>query len=625
MTLQVYLPRSNPKELTYIKTRKQNRNVNQSERRKVIGIDTETHDGNIFLICDSDGNFIDHPDISFDSVAEFLFKHEGSWMFCYNLQYDAECIMKLLPSEVFDPYRKKKRLRFRYNNYTITYIPKKQFKIQKGNHTVSLYDIAQYYDSVPLNRAYSDHIKKPLDQDYLKIKKMRKFFTLRHYFRHKKQIRRYCTTDCVLTKELAENWLDTFFEAYGFYPANWVSSGYLAEKVLIYNEIPIPFFNDTLYDIQKLAWESFYGGRFELIQRGFIGYCCLYDINSAYPYALTSLPDITDGKWIESRKINPKSALGFFHIRAQIDYSVKIAPFPFRTRNNRIIYPTGEFETFVTLEELKSVTGDPKIKYKIIDSYQFIPNTDCKYPFKEFIIEQYNKRMKLKKEKNPLERAIKIILNSMYGKTAQRVNNQMGNLFNPVISSYITGFARAQLYKFVKDNQLEKHVVAFATDSIACRKKIVGLDSRKLGEMKLDKEGRDVYFLSNGFYLFNGIWKNRGIGYDTEKKAEIEHLDTKVDDKGNLYITVKTTKTTHIKSGIIYNKLDKIGKIEEYEKKIGLNSDRKRYWHSELKSLKEKMFCDSVPVPIDLVDDIITKKEIEWATDDEGYEPESDL
>ena len=233
--------------------------------------------------------------------------------------------------------------------------------------------------------------------------------------------------------------------------------------------------------------------------------------------------------------------------------------------------------------------------------------------------------MKLKKEDNPLQQAIKIILNSMYGKTAQRVNNQMGNLFNPVIASYITGFARAQLYKFAKDHKLEKDVVAFATDSIACRKKIVGLDSKKLGEMKLDKEADDVYFLSNGFYLFDGKWKNRGIGYDTERKVEIEHLDTKVDEKGNLYITVKTTKTTHIKSGIIYNKLDKIGRIEEYEKKIGLNSDRKRYWHSELKSLKEKVFCDSSPIPIDIVGDIISKKEIDWAVDDEGYEPESDI
>ncbi len=624
MTLQIHIEKSNAKDLTYIKTKKQNRNENKSERRVTIGIDTETTNGDIFLICDSDGNFLNYPDITFDKIAEFLFKHEGKWMFCYNLQYDAECILKLLPSEVFDPYRKKKRLRFQYCRYTITYIPKKQLKIQKGNHSVSLYDIAQYYDNVPLVKSYSEHIKKPLKQDYLKTKKLRKNFSLRHYSRHKKQIREYCITDCILTKELAENWLDTFFVAFGFYTANWISSGYLAEKVLVYNKIPIPFFSDVLYDIQKLAWASFYGGRFELIQRGFIGYCCLYDINSAYPYALTYFPDITNGKWFESKKINPKSALGFFHIRVQIDYSVKIAPFPFRTKNNRIIYPVGEFETFVTLEELKSVTGDPKIKYKILDSYQFIPNQNCQYPFRKFLSEQYEKRMKLKQEKNPLERAIKIILNSVYGKTAQRVNNQMGNLFNPIITSYITGFARAQLYRFVKDNKLEKDVVAFATDSVACRKKILGLDSKKLGGMKLDKEAHDVYFLSNGFYRFNGVWKNRGIGYDTEKKVEIEHQDTKIDKKGQLYISVKTTKTMHIKSGIIYDKLDKIGVIEEYEKKINLNSDMKRYWFSDLESLNDKKFCDSSAIPIDVVGDIISKNELEWY-EGEDYHPESDL
>lgn len=628
MTMQVHIPKSKPKDLIYIKTKKQNRNTNESLRRTIVAIDTETSDGNIFLLADSDGNFTDHPNVTFDSIAEFLFKHEGSWLFCYNLQYDAECILKLLPSKAFDPYRgKKKRLRFQHQNYTISYIPKKQLRIQKGKHSVSLYDIAQYYDNKPLGIAYSEHIKKSLDRAYLETKKIRKKFSVRHYLRHKKEIRQYCITDCILTKELAENWLDTFHDAFGFYPANWISSGYLAEKVLIYNEVQIPFFYDLDYQIQNLAWQSFYGGRFELTQRGYIGYCCLYDVNSAYPYALTHLPDITNGKWILSQKINPYSALGFFHIRAHIDYSVKIAPFPFRTRNNRIIYPVGEFETFVTLEELKAVTGDPKIRYKIIDSYQFIPNKNPKYPFKKFIIEQYEKRMKLKQEKNPLERAVKIILNSIYGKTAQRANNMMGNLFNPVIASYITGFARAQLYKFVKENNLETHVVAFATDSVACRKKIDYLDSKNLGQMKLDKEANDVYFLSNGFYRFNGIWKNRGIGYDSEKKVEIEHQDTKTDKKGQLYISVKTTKTMHIKSGIVYDKLDKIGVIEEYEKKIDLNSDRKRVWiPAKLKSLNDKKFCDSSAIPIDMVGDIVSKKEIEWLADgDDGYEHESDL
>nr|WP_280924480.1 DNA polymerase [Nitrosopumilus ureiphilus] len=495
---------------------------------------------------------------------------------------------------------------------------KKQLTIRKGNHSISCYDIAQYYDNKPLKVAYSEHIKKPLDQRYIDTKNQRKNFSLRYFLRNKKKIRDYCLMDCIMTRELADYWLDTFFNAYKFYTANWVSSGYLAEKVLIYNDVDIPRFVDSAYEIQDLAWKSFYGGRFELIQRGFIGECYIYDINSAYPYALTFLPDITNGKWIHSTRINPKASIGFFHIRAFVSDQVKISPFPFRTKNNRIIYPSGEFETFVTLEELKAVVDDPRIKYKIIESQQFIANQNTTYPFKDFINSQYQKRLQLQKEQNVLERAIKIILNSVYGKMAQRTNGVMGNLFNPIMSSYITGFARAQLYKFVRDNDLEKDVVAFATDSVACRKKIQNLNSKKLGEMKLDKYGNDTFFLSNGFYFINGVWKNRGIGYDTERKIEIEHLGVKINKKGQLYITVQTTKTTHIKGGIRYDKITDVGKIEIYDKKIGLNSDRKRMWFSELESLNEKKFCDSVPIPIDLVGDIISKNNVIWNRYDEN-------
>ncbi|MGI0011320.1 MAG: hypothetical protein ACREAE_07965 [Nitrosopumilaceae archaeon] len=51
---------------------------------------------------------------------------------------------------------------------------------------------------------------------------------------------------------------------------------------------------------------------------------------------------------------------------------------------------------------------------------------------------------------------------------------------------------------------------------------------------------------------------------------------------------------------------------------------KKRFWLSELKSLNDKSFCDSVAMPIDLVGKLISKEEVEFY-DDEKYEPESDL
>ena len=621
------IPISNAKTLDGIRVRKQNRNQNNVKNPcRVVSIDTETDDGKIFLISDDKGNFLDLDNITYKKVADWLLRYEGSWIFCWNLQYDADCILRLLPEQILRSYRWKKELKFQFGKFKVHYFDKKKLTISKGNHSVSLYDIMQYYDKKKLVDAYVKNIKKSLDPDYLKTKAQRSKFSKYYYSRHKKQIRGYCRDDCNLTKELAEHWIGTFEAVFSFYPANWISSGYLAEKVLMNKGVQIPFFNELSFEIQELARNCFYGGRFELIQRGFIGECHIYDINSAYPYSLTKIPNILNGKWFFSKQIHPKSELGFFFIEASINDSVKICPFIFRKKNGTICYPCGRFKTFVTLEELKMVEDDPKIKYKILESYQFIPKRNCNYPFKKFIETLYYRRLKLKQAKDPLEHAIKIVLNSIYGKTAQRTNRVMGNLFNPVIAASITGYTRAQLYRFMKENNLDNDVVAFATDSIACRRNISNLNSKKLGEMKLDKSGNDVIFLSNGFYKVNGVWKKRGIGFDHERKLEIEHLDTQIDKDGEFFILLETTKTTHIKSGILYNKLHKVGKIEKYWKRINLNSDRKRVWiPAELKSLNDDSFCDSVPIPADIVADLISKEDVDWYYDDEKYEPESEL
>jgi len=80
-----------------------------------------------------------------------------------------------------------------------------------------------------------------------------------------------------------------------------------------------------------------------------------------------------------------------------------------------------------------------------------------------------------------------------------------------------------------------------------------------------------------------------------------------VDKEGQLCIMVQTTRTTHIKSGILYNKLKDGGKIEPYSKKINLNSNKKRNWFSELQSLNDKTRCDSAAIPANIVGDLISK------------------
>ena len=370
----------------------------------------------------------------------------------------------------------------------------------------------------------------------------------------------------------------------------------LEEKVLINHGVEIPYFSDLPYDLQEFSWNSYFGGRFEIIQRGFIGEAWLYDINSAYPYALANLPDITKGTWRYGiKKIHKKAIMGFFKIHVKYPDDEYLPAFAFRRitlNNDLIVYPSGEFVTYVTLEELRNV--DPK-NYSIIDSWQYFDENPT-YPFRDFINTHYEKRMKLKQENNPMQLPIKIILNAIYGKMGQKVNRRIGNLFNPVIFAFITGFARAQLYQFVKENGVEKDVVAFATDSVCITKKL-DVNSSELGGFSLDKHGKDVYYLQNGFYRFDKKWKLRGLG--KLGKKEIEHVDT-IEKDGRLYYEYTVNRTKQLASAIIQNKIDEIGQIKREIREVNLNGDSKRFWLNRLENINDGKSNKSFPLSPDM-------------------------
>lgn len=568
--------------------KKQNRDKGDSKKiRSVHALDTETWQGDIFLIADSDGRYMDK--ITPKSVINWLFcrKYENSWCFFYNLSYDAEVILKLLGKELFR-YRKTGNLEFKFGEYRIVYYPSKCLKITKCHHSVIFYDIAQFYHS-NLVTAYQANIGE-LPKEYLEFKKKRSEFSPTYYRRNTKQVRDYCIQDCKYTKQLCQHWIKLFHNAFSFYPKKWLSSGYLAEKVLINNGVDIPGFDSIPYEIQEMAYRSYYGGRFEILKRGFIGTGSVIDINSAYPYAITQIPDLLNGKWTRQKRIHKDAKIGFFRIRAKIPDCKYIPPFPFRV-NHSIIFPSGEFETYVTLQELQAC--EDTNFYRILEGYQFIPNSDI-YPYREFIEKLYQKRMELKERNDPLQLPIKIILNSIYGKTGQTVNNRIGNLFNPVIFAFITGFCRAQLYNFVRKHDIEKDVVFFATDSICTTKKL-DVNSTVLGNFSFDNEADDVFVLQNGFYRFNGKWKQRGLGKLNGK--EIEHLDTFEKDS-RLYYRFVVNRNSRLRSSILQDKICDIGKIKPITREFNLNADRKRFWLGKIESMNGNAMNESMPISL---------------------------
>ena len=585
--------------LKHLKKRVQFRRKASSDRRKIYALDTETtQKGELLILADNEGNYIGLGKSKINQVLKFLFskRYEGSWCFFWNLHFDARIILRLILTELTE----KDLNKFYYTGrckilgYSIHYIEKRKLSIKKGKHSVNFFDIAQFFPQAELKQAYKNNIKKQLPVHYEVMKGSRNDFTKDYYKRHKKEMRTYCIDDCILTRELSVHWVNMFYKAFGFYPSHWISSGYLAEKILINHGVMIPKFEDTPLVVQELAWNCYVGGRIELVTRGFTDKAYIYDINSAYPYALTKIPEFTKGDWIQSKTVLPNALLGFFKIKCNIPETKHIAPFFFKVRN-KIIFPNGEFITYATLEELKSCESTSW--FEVIDSWQYVDSNPF-YPFKRIIEEFYEKRQELKRQGDPLELPIKIILNSIYGKTTQTTEMKIGNLFNPIIGSTITGKCRAMLYETIVSNDMEKDVVMMYTDSITTTKKL-NLDSKNLGEFSQDFKG-SIYALQSGFYSKNGKFeKSRGIGQLGDET--IIHKDTKLDSKGRLVYEFEKTRVGTIKMNIKNKTIEKIGSFSKVKRNLKLNGDRGRHWWGKLTDvrLKERNISTPFTFPID--------------------------
>ncbi|MDH3780920.1 MAG: hypothetical protein OES15_08730 [Nitrosopumilus sp.] len=64
---------------------------------------------------------------------------------------------------------------------------------------------------------------------------------------------------------------------------------------------------------------------------------------------------------------------------------------------------------------------------------------------------------------------------------------------------------------------------------------------------------------------------------------------------------IQITRTTHIKSGILYNKLKDIGKFKTEQRLVNLNADRKRLWFEDLREMNDEISIDSMPISMSFV------------------------
>ena len=288
--------------------------------------------------------------------------------------------------------------------------------------------------------------------------------------------------------------------------------------------------------------ESYYGGRTEVfIRRHEVKDLFYYDINSLYPSVMLNnkLPNPDKLKYSKDivKALKDNEGCAKLTVRApDINYPV----LPLRT--DKLIFPIGEFTGVWNFPEIRLALFKG---YEIVNTHWILSSEPIDSPFDDYINYFMDKKIKYQKEgKKALTFLAKRMMNSLYGKFAQRIDTEerythdepdigvpykkLGNntfkLKNinkerareTVVcwSSYITSYARCALYSFLPIDGLRY----CDTDSIVIDQPLDNevISPHEFGLMSLEDNVRESFYVAPKRYAYRNtrnetIKKIKGI------------------------------------------------------------------------------------------------------------------
>lgn len=350
-----------------------------------------------------------------------------------------------------------------------------------------------------------------------------------------KRISEYLKSDCVYLYELITRFVDT----YGVQITQASAAMNQWKKI---SQRPLPRTDKEFYDVLS---PYYYGGRVQCFKSGVLDTkFSVYDINSAYPYAmLHEHPYSEDFTHVETYLPNAD----FYRVRC-----VSRGAFPLRGLGNdsyggfglRFPNDAERREYTVTSWEYRAALDTNTIKeVEVVESIAFTDHVN----FKEYINHFYTARLKAKADKDAAASLFtKLLMNSLYGKFASNPDNyrnymlvpmdviaglesegwdfvgEMGpwalaemrlaeeqqRYYNVATGASITGFVRAMLWRAICAG---RGVMYCDTDSIAVQRRgDASVLGDALGEWKLEGEFIRAGIAGKKLYIFKGAddwWK----------------------------------------------------------------------------------------------------------------------
>lgn len=449
------------------------------------------------LLKSSDGREIYNPDgLSTAQCLGYLLRTQSQkairvW---YSFGYDVQQMCRDLPDETL--VRLMHGQMVRYGPFRLSYMPGKLFIV----NNIKFYDVFNFWQK-SFVKAVSDTLgADAIPGELVSGKNARGDFAEWDI----SQIRSYTAIELRLLVSLCSHLREILMRADIHLGSAFYGPGAIANYWFKrYHISPPPITDPRLIDIMERAY---YGGRFETFKLGRVEPIWEADINSAYPAILAGLHYIDDWKPCRATEFSKSPSNPYYVWHVEWHIRGNLGPFPSRDKHGLISYPANGIGWYWQPEVEAAIEVYGRENIKIISGYR--ADSVEEQPFK-WVEEIYEQRLRLKSENDPAERGLKIGLNSLYGKTAQRVGK--APYFSLAWAGYITSATRAKLLRAAKTVGTN-NVVAFATDAIYSTVEPRQLSTgKKLGQFSLEKWERG-WFLQSGVYRLERLPTERDSG-----------------------------------------------------------------------------------------------------------------
>lgn len=471
----------------------------------------------------SSGDCISAPSLGTKECLDLLLRVEEANPDVFHVvfagNYDVNMILRDVGTKCLTELKERGNTVWR--GYHLQYFRSKMFRVRKGKTTMTLYDVFTFF-GCSFVKALDQYLGSGEDANDINRIKEGKGSRAIFEYTDLSTVSAYMQTELRYLVKLCEA-LRTYLSEADIQLTRWHGPGAVASAVLKGKGFKRVDPTDRLRTASQYAYS---GGRFEQFRVGtHHGSVWAYDIRSAYPSAIRTLPKLSpETVWLYRvfNGIVDREELkdfGIYRAEFRAKKSDPRIPYPlfWRNYNGCVFYPwrtDGWYWGIELREALKHWPLDVMIEegYEIEDSGE--------RPF-AWIAGMYNKRAAWKANGNPAQLALKLAMNSIYGKLAQQKGwrkERDGTIRIPTYhqleyAGYITAHARSVLYGAMMEKPWS--VVACETDAVYVTEPLESLTVGKgLGEWE-EEHYDGIMYLQSGLYFarVGDEWKVRTRGF----------------------------------------------------------------------------------------------------------------